>query len=112
MAYPTDPAANDVQIVKTEYIVDTLRAEDMTVHTRLKKDKRLSTWRLYYQCLSGTDVSTLDTYFETQRGYYQSDTWTNPLTSTTHTVRIKSYQKTRAIGTTIYDFTVELEEQP
>jgi hypothetical protein len=112
MSYPTSPAPNDIQIVKSEYIVDSLRAEDMTVHTRLKKDKRLETWRLGYQCLTGADVTTMDNYFNTQRGYYQSDTWVHPKTSVTHTIRIKSYQKTRAVGNDRFDFTVELEEQP
>ena len=112
MAYPTSPAPNDVQILGTRYEVDSLKAEDQTVHTRLKLDKRLTDWRLTYTCLATANIAILDAYFDTQRGYYQSDTWVHPSTGATHTIRVKSFSKTRSIGNVRYDFIVDLEEQP
>lgn len=112
MAYPTSPAPNDIDIVSEDYPQDVLKAEDQTPHTRLKLDKKLTTWKLEYQCISSTNLTTMIAYFDTQRGYYQSDTWVHPWDGLTKTIRIKQWSRRRAIGTTHFNLTVLLEEQP
>lgn len=56
---------------------------------RAKWATGLRTWKLNYNNRTSTDLSTITTLFDTQKGALTSFTWTNPLDSTDYTVRFK-----------------------
>ena len=71
----------------------------------------LREWQLQFRNRSASDVSTIQTLFDTKLGAYASFTWTNPLDSVDYTVRFKedSFEVfNTAYG--IYDFQFALVE--
>ena len=117
MAFPSSPVPNKIRNIthskaKTGFIVETSYAEDGTSHSRLKNVSKLQAWELEYNHLDSTDCSTLDTYQGNQYGAYSTDTWTQPYTAETTTIRIKSWSKKLSLSTDRYTYIIQLEEQP
>ena len=111
MAYPTSPAPNNIEETKREYLVDTVKAEDGKRYTRLRSSKLLRTWKLTYEQLGATDQTTLNNWFSGVYGEYQSDTWAQPYTAETVTVRCTDWNwKLGAYPRRT--LTVTMEEQP
>lgn len=116
MAYPSSPAPNRVDIDSARYLTDQQTAEDGTVYSYLRNTKMLMTWRLAYTLLPETSQASLWAWYEGVYGPHQTDTWVNPVTGVTHTVRCKGMSVADELrggyGNRRRSMEVVLEEQP
>lgn len=85
--------------------------ENGTEQRRSKWGTSLRSWTLQYKNRTSSELSTIQTLFDTKLGSGTAFTWTNPLDSTEYTVRFveDSLQaELKAYG--IYDFEFQLQQ--
>ena len=85
--------------------------ENNVEQRRAKVASAYRTWKLQYRNRTATELSTLQTLFNTKKGQLTSFLWTNPLDSTQYTVRFASDEieyQLKAYG--IYDFQFNLKQ--
>ena len=89
-------------IVKTKF-------EGNYAQTRPKYTRTMSKFKISYNALTTTDVSTMETFFDANSG--GEFTWTDPSTTTDYTVRFS--EETigfKHIGNDLYSLDLVLEE--
>ena len=89
-------------IVKTKF-------EGNYAQTRPKYTRTMSKFKIAYNALTTTDVSTMETFFDANSG--GEFNWTDPSTSTVFVVRFSSETLTfKHIGKDLYSLELVLEE--
>ena len=114
MAFPTlsiNPSVRDWTEEKAFDPTIRSRSEGGYVKTRARCTRIPRKWHMVYDALSKTDKETLEEYEDDQQVGAGSFNWTNPLNSTTYSVRFAGPVKYTMMGNVnFWTVAIDLEE--